>query len=115
MNAADPSTLPDDPEQLREVAARMVHQLQRLDQEAAIAAEPTVTVRWVKDAQQHVGQINGRTYTGRGPVYRRRMTPSGEVRELVRPGEEQQIPASAARVLHEAGYVAIEGDEPLIR
>jgi hypothetical protein len=93
----------------------MAHRLQRIDQQAALAAEPTVTVRWVKDAQQHVGNINGRTYTGRGPMYRRRMTPSGEVAELVTEGEVQQIPASAARVLHEAGYVAIEGRDPLIR
>jgi hypothetical protein len=66
-------------------------------------------VRWVRDAQQHTGQIAGRTYSGRGPVYRRRWTPAGEVSELVSEGEVQELPEGAAQVLAEAGYVEVSG------
>jgi hypothetical protein len=107
----DTRGLPTDPDELRDAARDMAKRLERIDADAAAAAEPPVSVRWIRDAQQHTGQIDGRTYTGRGPVYRRRPLPDGqELTELVEPGEVQQIPADAARVLAQAGYVSYVND-----
>jgi hypothetical protein len=81
----------------------MAERLQRID---ATEAEPLVTVRWIKDAQPGMGQINGRTYSGRGPTYRRRRLPDGnELVELGFPGDVQQLPRGAAQVLEHAGYI----------
>jgi hypothetical protein len=79
----------------------MAERLQRIDDAATAAAEPIVSVRWIKDGS---GQVNDRAYSGKGPVYRRRMTPAGEVHQLVE-GEVQQLPLGAAAVLQAAGYV----------
>jgi hypothetical protein len=70
--------------------------------------DPTVTVRWIRDIQPPGANVNGRTYTGRGPIYKRRPLPGGgEATELIYEGDVQQLPADAARVLVEANYVEI--------
>jgi hypothetical protein len=95
-----PDALPDDPDELRDLARSMAERLQRIDEAAAAAAEPIVSVRWIKDGS---GQVNDEP--GKGPVYRRRMTPAGEVHQLEAEGELQQLPLGAAAVLQAAGYV----------
>jgi hypothetical protein len=109
----DARGLPTDPDELRNTARAMLSRLQRIDQDAASAAEPRMAVRWRKEATQGMGQINGRTYSGRGPVYRRRLVDGAgpEVTELVEPGEVQELPQSVAVVLSEAGYVELLSGE----
>jgi hypothetical protein len=103
-----PDALPDDPDELRDTARAMAERLQRIDDAATAAAEPIVSVRWIKDGS---GQVNDRAYSGKGPVYRRRMTPAGEVHQLEAEGELQQLPLGAAAVLQAAGYVEGITDE----
>ena len=76
-----------------------------------------VRVRWVRDAPPEGAVIDGRRYTGKGPLRQRLGQPATHTSTVARevelqPGEVAELPRQHAEVLAEAGYVGlVQGEE----
>lgn len=115
--------LPKDPAALHSAAVLLQERLRVFQaeeakrQEAAAAAaaapppppDPLVPVEWLKTPRSDDCHINNHYYRGRGPIIAK------STNTITRPGERQQLPADAARVLHEAGFVRVLDGHDLIR
>jgi hypothetical protein len=77
-----------------------------------LAAEPRVTVRWLKDSPPGGARIGDVTYVGRGPEYRQAHGPGGRpVEQLARLAEETVMPVSHADALCASGFVEPADDQ----